>query len=131
MKIAVTYENGEVFPHFGQTTHFKIYDVKDGAVTTSMIIEALDCGHEALAILLAQMHVGALICGGIGGAARAAVEAAGVVLYGGVTGSADAAVEALIAGTLHYDPDIHCHSHEEEQTCTHDCGHCHESCQPS
>ena len=30
MKIAVTYENGNVFQHFGHTEEFKVYDVEDG-----------------------------------------------------------------------------------------------------
>ena len=131
MKIAVTYENGGVHQHFGQTTHFKIYDVKGGMITDSMVVESLDCSIEATAVFLAQMHVSVLICGGIGGNARAMIEAGGIVLYGGVIGSADMAVEALLAGTLNYDPEIHRHSHEEEHACSHDCGHCHESCQPS
>ena len=29
MKIAVTYENGQVFQHFGHTEQFKVYDVED------------------------------------------------------------------------------------------------------
>ena len=28
MKVAVTYENGEVFPHFGRNPNFKIYDIE-------------------------------------------------------------------------------------------------------
>ncbi len=29
MKIAVTYDAGQVFQHFGHTEHFKVYDVED------------------------------------------------------------------------------------------------------
>jgi len=29
MRIAVTYENGEIFQHFGHTEQFKVYDVED------------------------------------------------------------------------------------------------------
>jgi len=125
MRIAVAYENGEVFPHFGHTEHFKLYDLRDGIVGNSMVVEALGCGHEALAGFLAEMKVNALICGGIGGGARAALEEAGVLLFGGVTGSADEAVKAFAAGTLQYDPDIHCHYHEggEGHACgEHSCG---------
>ena len=32
MRIAVTYENGEIFQHFGHTEEFKVYDVQDGTV---------------------------------------------------------------------------------------------------
>lgn len=35
MKIAVTYENGQVFQHFGHTEQFKIYDVSEGTVTSA------------------------------------------------------------------------------------------------
>lgn len=30
MKIAVTYENGEIFQRFGHTAQFKLYEVEDG-----------------------------------------------------------------------------------------------------
>ena len=30
MRIAVTYENGQVFQHFGHTKQFKIYEVEEG-----------------------------------------------------------------------------------------------------
>lgn len=134
MKIAVAYENGEVFQHFGHTKHFKFYDVRGGKVVDSMVIEALDCGHDAMAAFLSQLKVATLICGGIGGSARAALEEAGIILYGGVTGSADAAVSALMEGTLNYDPDIHSHYREAGHGCSgcahscegQDCGSCHQ-----
>ena len=112
MKVAVAYENGAVSARFDSTEHIKLYEVKGSAVLTSMTLEALGCGHEALASFLGGLHVSALICGGITGSARAAVEDAGIVLYGGVTGSADDAVAALLAGTLSYDPAIHLRGHE-------------------
>ena len=123
MRIAVTYENGEVFQEYGKTTHFKLYDAKSGAIRSSMCIEALGCGDEALTAFLGELRVSTLICGNIDGRARAAVEAAGIVLYGGVHGSADAAVEALLAGTLHFDPEIHLHCRGDGgcSGCTHDC----------
>ena len=125
MKVAVTYENGEVFQQFDQTSHIRIYDVRGGAVLSSMVVEVLDCGHEALAQFLGSLRVSIVICGGIGGSARAALEEAGIVLYGGVTGSTDAAVDALLAGTLRYDPEIHRRSHAagEGAPCAHSCGH--------
>ena len=124
MKVAVAYENGAVSARFDNTEHIKLYEVKGGAVLTSMTLEALGCGHEALASFLGGLHVSTLICGGITGSARAAVEDAGIVLYGGVTGSADDAVAALLAGTLRYDPAIHLRSHEGcgGHSCGHDCG---------
>ena len=120
MKIAVTYENGQIFQHFGHTEQFKVYEVNDGKITSSVVLPTNGSGHGALAGFLQQAGVNALICGGIGGGARAALAEAGIVLYPGVAGDADAAVEALAAGNLAYNPDTVCSHHHEDG---HDCGH--------
>ena len=127
MKIAVTYENGEIFQHFGHTEQFKLYQVENGRVVSSQILETNGSGHGALAGFLAQAGVDSLICGGIGGGARSALGEAGIQLYPGASGSADAAVEALLEGRLAYDPDTVCahHNHEEGHSCSghdHNCG---------
>lgn len=113
MRIAVTYENGEVFQHFGHTEQFKVYDVENGKIVSSEVVDTNGSGHGALAGVLSALHADALICGGIGGGAQAALAAAGIRLYGGVSGSADRAAEALAAGTLTYDPDAACSHHGE------------------
>ena len=126
MRIAVTYENQEIFQHFGHTEQFKVYDVEEGKVTASQVVDTDGQGHGALAGVLKALHVDVLICGGIGGGARTALDANGIQLYGGVSGNADQAVEAFLAGKLAYDPEAHCDHHghgEEHQTCgSH--GHC-------
>lgn len=127
MKIAVTYENGQVFQHFGHTAQFKIYEVCDGKVTAAQVMSTNGSGHGALAGLLSSLQVEVLICGGIGGGARNALDAAGIRLYGGVSGDADAAVEALLNGTLRFNPDVQCSHHGEDHhhdgTCgSHGCG---------
>lgn len=123
-KIAVTYENGQVFQHFGHTEKFKVYDIAEGTVQSSAILSAGGSGHGALAGLLAESGADTLICGGIGGGAQAALAQAGIQLYGGVSGSADQAVTCLLAGTLSYDPAAECHHHDEHHG--HDCGGHHE-----
>ena len=132
MKIAVTYENGQVFQHFGHTEQFKLYDVENGAVVSSRVVDTNGSGHGALAGFLKDHGVEALICGGIGGGARNALAQAGITLYPGAAGDADGAVAALLAGTLAYDPDTLCdhHGHGEEHDCAHHEGHgCgHHSC---
>jgi len=130
MKIAVTYENGQIFGHFGHTEQFKIYTAEDGKITDSQVIDTNGSGHGALAGLLASLGVDALICGGIGGGAQMALAEAGIKLYGGVSGDADKAVEALLGGTLGFDPNVKCdhHGHHGEgHSCgDHGCGHnCH------
>ena len=127
MRIAVTYENGEIFQHFGHTEQFKVYDVENGKIVFSEVVETNGSGHGALAGVLSALHVDALICGGIGGGAQAALAAAGIQLYGGVSGDADQAAEALAAGTLAYNPNVMCNHHGEhhhEGNCgEHGCGH--------
>lgn len=124
MKIAVTYDNGQVFQHFGHTEQFKLYDVEDGKVTAQVVVDAGGEGHGALAAVLRGRGVDVLICGGIGSGARQALAAAGIRLYGGVTGDADSAVEALVRGELAYDPQARCDHHEHGQGhCGHDGGH--------
>ena len=39
MRIAVTYENGEIFQHFGHTEQFKLYDVEDGKIISEQIVD--------------------------------------------------------------------------------------------
>ena len=121
MRIAVTYENGEIFQHFGHTEEFKVYDVQDGKVVASEVVNTNGQGHGALAGVLTALKADVLICGGIGGGAQMALAAAGIKLYGGVSGSADAAVEALLAGTLDYNPAVKC-SHHGEHGEGHTCG---------
>lgn len=125
MKIAVTYQNGEIFQHFGHTEEFKVYEIADNQVVASQVISTNGSGHGALAHLLSDLGAEVLICGGIGGGARNALADAGIRLFGGVKGSADDAVAAFLAGSLSYNPDVQCnhHHHGEGHTCgNHDCG---------
>lgn len=130
MRIAVTYEAGEVFQHFGHTETFKVYDIEDGSIVASKVIDTNGSGHGALALLLAESNVDVLICGGIGGGAQAALAEAGIQLYGGVTGEADKAVEAFLKQELKYNPDVECNhhgeGHEHHDNCSGGgCGNCH------
>lgn len=126
MRIAVTYEDGMVFQHFGHTGQFKIYDVQDGEIVNEQITSTEGSGHGALAGILLDNKVDVLVCGGIGGGAQNALAQAGIKLYGGVQGSADDAVKALLAGKLEYNPDVHCDHHHENGSEGHSCGehHC-------
>lgn len=131
MRIAVTYENGEIFQHFGRTQQFKVYDVEDGKIVKSEITGTNGSGHGALAGVLSALCVDVLICGGIGGGAQAALSDSGIKLYGGASGSADDAVKAFLDGGLEYNPDVRCGHHDREHgdnahACgEHGCGHGH------
>lgn len=133
MRIAVTYDNGEIFQHFGRTEKFKVYDAENGKVVGEQVVDTMGSGHGALAGFLLGNQVDVLICGGIGGGAQAALSQAGIQLYGGVTGSADQAVQAFLAGNLQYNAEVRCdhhgHHHGEGHQCgDHGCGShgCHE-----
>ena len=122
MKIGVTYENGQIFQHFGHTEQFKVYNVEDGGVVSSEVVDTNGSGHGALAGVLNSLNVDILICGGIGMGAQMALAEAGIQLYGGVSGDADEAVEALIAGELAYNPNVQCNHHGHEHGEGHSCG---------
>lgn len=122
MRIAVTYDKGQIFQHFGHTEQFKVYDVEDRKITAEQVVDTMGNGHGALAGFLAANQVDTLICGGIGGGAQNALAEAGIKLYGGVSGSADEAVKALIEGNLGYNPDVHCDHHEHGHGGSHQCG---------
>lgn len=127
MRVAVTYDNGQIFQHFGHTEAFKIYHIEDNKIVSAEVVDTNGSGHGALAGVLGGLNADVLICGGIGGGAQMAIAAAGIKLYGGVSGEADKAVEAFIAGNLDYNPDVRCdhhdHHHGEEHSCgNHGCG---------
>ena len=136
MKIAVTYDNGNIFQHFGRTESFKVYAVEDNKVVSSEVIGSNGVGHGALAGLLADRAVDVLICGGIGGGAQQALADAGVELVAGAEGDADQAVEAYLKGEL-ISTGANCdhHHHEDGHSCGdhgdgHSCGSggCGDSC---
>ena len=115
MKVAVTYENGEVFQHFGRTPQFKVYEISDGNVVSSEVVDTN--GAKVL------------ICGGIGGGALAAMNEAGIQLFAGASGNADEAVNSYLAGTLPPVGEATCDHHDHEHHEGHECAHggkCHE-----
>ena len=131
MKIAVTYENGNVFQHFGRTENFKIYNVEDGKILSAEVVNSNGAGHEDLATFLADSGVNLVICGGLGGGAQAALAAAGIIVFSGATGNTDEAVEKFLAGELEQggaNCDHHHHEHGEGGCCGHhggeEGGHC-------
>lgn len=113
MRIAVTYQDENVFQHFGHTERFKIYDVENGKITVITTVNTNGSGHGALADILKKCGVDTLICGGIGAGAKRALAAAKITLYGGVLGNADQAVADLLAGNLIYNSDVECEHHGE------------------
>ena len=124
MKIAVPYENDQVFQHFGHTEQFKVYEIEADQVVSSEIIPTNGSGHEALADFLADLSVNVLLCGGIGDGAQAALAGAGIEICSGAAGDADAALRAYLSGELE-SAGVNCdhhHDHDEEEGCGSHCG---------
>lgn len=135
MKIAATYDkdNGTIFQHFGKTEFFKVYEVEEGRVVSSRVIDSNGEGHGALAGVLAGEDVDVLICGGIGGGAQNALEDAGIKLCAGAQGDPDQAVAAYLKGELvstgancdhHHEEGHSCGGHGEGHECGGNCGGC-------
>ena len=134
MRIAVTYEEGQVFQHFGHTEAFKLYEVENGLVTDTSVIGNDGAGHHALADLLKEKGVDVLICGGLGEGAKEALDRAGIQVVSGAEGQADEAVAAFLQGNLE-SKGVNCDHHEEKaehkeepEDCTSDCGSCPHHC---
>lgn len=123
MKIAVTYDNGQVFQHFGKTEFFKVYHVENERILSSEVIGSNGSGHGALAGMLAENGIDVLICGGIGGGAQSALDDAGIRVCSGAAGNTDEVVEHYLRGEL-VSSGVNCdHHHTEEHSCgEHGCG---------
>ena len=131
MKIAVTYENEQIFQHFGHIEQFKVYEIEDGKIVAKAVVDTNGQGHGALAGLLKVIGADVLICGGIGGGAQMALADTGIRIYAGVSGDADQAARALADGSLAAASGATCnchegHDHEHGHDCHHEHGHdCH------
>ena len=73
MRLAVPFDHGEIYGHFGRTAQFKLYDLTDGRIVSTAIVDTMGNGHGALTGFLKAYAVDALICGGIGGGAQQAL----------------------------------------------------------
>ncbi|MFV0517857.1 MAG: P-loop NTPase [Aminipila sp.] len=123
-KIAVPYEDDDVFQHFGHAKKFKIYDVEGGKVINSEIV-CPDCsGHGAISAFLADKNVNVVICGGIGGGAMSALSESGIKVLAGVCGNANEQIDLYLKGELESTADVTCTSHEDGHKCG---GHGHDN----
>ena len=106
MKIAVTYDNEQIFQHFGHTEQFKIYDIENDKIISKTVVSTNGQGHGALSSFLSENKVDVLICGGIGGGAISALNELGIKLFGGVSGDCDEAVQAFLNNELAFNPNV-------------------------
>jgi len=117
MRIAATYEDGQIFQHFGRTQTFKVYEVDNGQVIDCRLIETGGIGHSTLSMVLNQLRIETVICGGIGANAFKALKSFDITVYPGVEGNADDAIDALLEGKLNYRPELAGLEEEIELSC--------------
>ena len=132
--IAIPYSDGQVFPHFGKATSFRIYSVVDDKVDHAETLDTDGTSHEDVALWLVWHGVNAVLCDGIGPGAQGALYAAGIQTLAGVSGPADEVVERLLAGTLEAVSQPTCGGHGHGGgcgghggcggSCGHGCGGC-------
>ena len=61
MKIAVTYQDGKIFQHFGHTEKIKVYDVEDKKIMATKVLTTDGNGHSAIADFLNDADAKVLI----------------------------------------------------------------------
>ena len=120
MKLAITYDNGQVFQHFGKTQQFKIYDIQEGKVGPSLVTGTGGQGHGALAGLLRGLGISVLICGGIGPGAQEALKSLDITVIPGITGDVDQAAQDFVDGKLVPNTEALCNHHHDGPA--HSCG---------
>ncbi|MCR5732520.1 MAG: P-loop NTPase [Sphaerochaetaceae bacterium] len=125
MCVAVPYDNGKVYGHFGHTKSFKIYNIEDKKVTDSSVIENNFEGHDAVTAFLATLGVNGVIVSGIGEDAFKAMKINKAVIFKAKDMDADEAVEKLLKGELEEILEAEGHCHEGESCCHSGSGCCH------
>ena len=106
MKIAVAYENGEIFGHFDHCAMFAIYEYGEYVheCTKTLVETGGRQGHQAMADLMREQEVDAVIAGNMGGEAKALLLSYGIVPVAGYSGDADTAADLLVTGQLPITP---------------------------
>ena len=95
-RVAVPFDDGQVGQHFGRAEQFAFYDVADGAIRRSRVVETGGVSRIALVGFLRAAEVDTLLCGGIGENARNALCATGIRMASGLTGAVEDVVQAYL-----------------------------------
>lgn len=124
MKIAIPYNEGNVFEHFGRTKSFKVYDLQNGVIENTVFINADGSGHSELISMLKSVDVELVLCGGIGGKAIQMFNNLGIDVYTGATGNTDDVLRGFMDGSLKLNNTSTCDHHHDDSE-EHSC-HCHD-----
>ena len=102
MKIAVAYDEGEIFGHFGHCKTFAFYEYGEYVTdcTKTLVETGERQGHQAMADLMKEQGADAVIVGNMGPEAKALLLSYGIVPVVGYSGDADTASDLLVTGQL-------------------------------
>lgn len=126
MILAMPYENGEVFQHFGKSKEFQLHEIENGKILGSRVLSTAGSGHSALADMLGKLGVTVLVCGGIGDGAKQALGQWGIQVLAGAQGPVQQVMEDYFAGRLSASAGATCnHHHEEGHSCSSGDSCCH------
>lgn len=114
--VAIPFENGEIFQHFGKASAFKLYTLEGLSITNSEVVKVEGSGHDEIGLWLVWHAVTTVICGTIGPGAMGVLVGAGIKVFPGLSGATDTAITALIDGSL---------VAQLQSTCSHSCHSCH------
>ena len=106
MKVAVAYDKGEIYGHFGHCETFAVYEYGEYVhqCTKTLVSTEGRSGHQAMAELMRDKGVEAVICGNMGGEAKGLLLSMGIVPIVGYSGDADTAADLLVTGQLPISP---------------------------
>ena len=114
MRLAIAYENGEVFQHFGETPSYLIVDIENGKVISKSVHDNGEASHIALIDVLVSLGADAVVVGGLGGGAFVRLEAAGIKVYAPYAGNAEQAIQDYLEGKL-----VEAHAPTHQCSCHH------------
>lgn len=125
MILAIPYDDGQIFQHFGHTEYFRLYEIREGYVVNAETVPTNCSGHGALPQFLLAHKVDAVICGGMGSGMVNALRSALITVFPGASGDCDEAVVKFLSGTLRPSYAASCNHHSSEHSCgtgEHNCG---------
>lgn len=109
MIVAITYDNGLVFQHYGQTRQFKLYEIENNVVKSSKVIDCGQYSHHTLAILLENNNVNVLCCGGLGAHAVETLKEKNIQIFDNNSGDCDKVIDDFLNNKLTFSGG---HTHE-------------------
>ena len=111
MRVAITYDDGNVFMHYGKTREFIIFEIENNEIKNEFILPCGEYSHHTLADLLSINNVDVLICGGCGGHAIESLEAKNIKIYNGACGDVHNVIKQYINEELTFNGATECGCH--------------------